>query len=131
MTWLGVGPMLAFLPLFTLLGFLALAWAPTLAVLVAFQATRRAANFAVSKPAREVLFTVIGREQKYKAKNVIDTVVYRGGDAASGWAFAGLSALGLGLPAIALTTVPLAALWLGLGLGLGKAQERKAAPAAS
>ena len=129
MTWLGVGPLLAFLPLFTLLGFLALAWSPTLVVLVAFQASRRAANFAVSKPAREVLFTVIGREQKYKAKNVIDTVVYRGGDAASGWAFAGLSALGLGLPAIALTTVPLAALWFGLGLGLGKAQDRKAAPA--
>jgi AAA family ATP:ADP antiporter len=127
---LGVGPTLAFLPLLTLLGFAALAAAPTLVLLVGFQAVRRAANFAISKPAREVLFTVIGREQKYKAKNALDTLVYRGGDAASGWAFAGLSAgLGLGLPAIALLTVPLAALWLALGLRLGKEQERLAAPA--
>ncbi len=123
----GVGAMLAFLPLLTLAGFLLLAAAPTLAVLVAFQAGRRAANFALAKPAREVLFTVIGREQKYKAKNVLDTVVYRGGDALSGWAFAGLTALGLGLPAIALVTVPVAGLWLVLGLGLGRAQDRRAA----
>jgi len=84
-----------------------------------------------AKPAREVLFTVIGREQKYKAKNVLDTVVYRGGDALSGWAFAGLTALGLGLPAIALVTVPVAGLWLALGLGLGRAQDRRAAEASA
>ncbi len=125
----GVGPMLAFLPLLTLAGFPLLAAAPTLAVVVSFQAGRRAVNFALAKPAREVLFTVVGREQKYKAKNVLDTVVYRGGDAVSGWAFAGLAALGLGLPAIALVTVPVAGLWLALGLGLGRAQDRRAAQA--
>jgi AAA family ATP:ADP antiporter len=130
MPWLGVGVTLAFLPLFTMLGFLILSLAPTLAVLVAFQALRRATNYAVSRPAREVLFTVVPREQKYKAKNVIDTVVYRGGDMASGWAYTGLaSGLGLGLPAIALLAVPLAGLWLALGLRLGRAQERRAAPA--
>ncbi len=130
MPWLGVGATLAFVPLFTLLGFLALAAAPTLAVLVAFQSLRRAANYAVSRPAREVLYTVVPREQKYKAKNVIDTVVYRGGDAVSGWAYWGLaSVLGLGLPAIALVAVPLAGLWLGLGLRLGRTQERRATPA--
>ena len=130
MPWLGVGATLAFLPLFTLLGFLALAAAPTLMVLVAFQALRRAANYAVSRPAREVLYTVVPREQKYKAKNVIDTVVYRGGDAVSGWAYWGLATgLGLGLGAIALVAVPLAGLWLALGLRLGRTQERRAAPA--
>jgi len=130
MPWLGVGATLAFLPLFTLLGFLALAAAPTLAVLVAVQALRRAANYAVSRPAREVLYTVVPREQKYKAKNVIDTVVYRGGDAVSGWAYWGLATgLGLGLGTIALVVVPLAGLWLALGLRLGRAQERRAAPA--
>ena len=85
---------------------------------------------AVSRPAREVLYTVVPREQNYKAKNVIDTVVYRGGDAVSGWAYWGLATgLGLGLAAIALVAVPLAGLWLVLGLRLGRAQERRAAPA--
>jgi len=127
---LGVGPTLGILPLLTLLGFAALAIAPGLVALVSFQATRRAANFAISRPAREVLFTVIGPEQKYKAKNFIDTAVYRGGDAVSGWAFAGLSGLGLGLSAIALVTLPIAALWLALSLHLGRRQERLAAEAA-
>ena len=127
---LGVGPTLGFLPLLTLLGFAALAIAPGLVALVSFQATRRAANFAISRPAREVLFTVIGPEQKYKAKNFIDTAVYRGGDAVSGWAFAGLSGLGLGLSAIALVTLPIAALWLALSLHLGRRQEHLAVQAA-
>ena len=122
----GVGAMLAFVPALTLAGFLALAVAPGVALIVAFQALRRAANFALSRPAREVLYTVVTPEQKYKAKNFIDTVVYRGGDAASGWAFAGLAGLGLGLAAIALVAVPLAALWIAVGLALGARQERLA-----
>ncbi len=126
--WLGVGATLAFLPLLTAAGFVALAAAPTLIALVAFQSFRRAANFAISKPAREILFTVVAPEEKYKAKNFIDTVVYRGGDAASGWAFTGLAGIGLSLPAIALLSVPLAALWLGLGLNLGRQQDRRLAP---
>lgn len=127
MRWLGVGGTLAVLPIVTFLGFLALALSPVLGVLVAFQALRRAANFAVSRPAREVLFTVVGAEEKYKAKNVIDTLVYRGGDAASGWLFTGLSSgLGLGLGAIALVTLPLAGLWIALALLLGRAQQRMA-----
>ncbi|MBT3821791.1 MAG: MFS transporter, partial [Nitrospinaceae bacterium] len=79
----GVGRSAAFLPLVVAAGFLALAVSPVLAVLIAFQSIRRASNFAISKPAREVLFTVVGREEKYKSKNFIDTVVYRGGDAVS------------------------------------------------
>ena len=125
--WLGVGPVLAVLPLLTLVGFVGLAMAPTLVVLVAFQSIRRATNFAIAKPSREVLYTVLDAERKYKAKNVIDTLVYRGGDAVSGWAYAGLSAIGLGLPAIALAAVPLAGVWLATGLRLGRAQDHLAA----
>ena len=125
--WLGVGPVLAALPLLTVVGFVGLAMAPTLVVLVAFQSIRRAANFAIAKPSREVLYTVLDAEQKYKAKNVIDTLVYRGGDAVSGWAYAGLSVIGLGLPAIALAAVPLAGVWMATGLRLGRAQDRMAA----
>ena len=124
--WLGVGPVLAALPLLTVVGFVGLAMAPTLVVLVAFQSIRRAANFAIAKPSREVLYTVLDAERKYKAKNVIDTLVYRGGDAVSGWAYAGLSAIGLGLPAIALAAVPLAGVWMATGLRLGRAQDRMA-----
>ena len=122
----GVGAMVAFVPALTLAGFLALAVAPGVAMIVAFQALRRAANFALSRPAREVLYTVVTPEQKYKAKNFIDTVVYRGGDAASGWAFAGLAGLGLELAAIALIAVPLAVLWTAVALALGARQERLA-----
>ena len=76
--------------------------------------------FRSTGPAREILFTVTSREEKYKAKNVIDTVVYRGGDALSGWVFSGLAALGLGLSGIALVAVPLAAAWIALAVYLGR-----------
>ncbi len=125
-TRFGVAPALAFMPLVTLVGFLALAVAPVLGVVIAFQAIRRAADFAITNPAREILFTVILREDKYKAKNFMDTVVFRGGDAASGWTFAGLRGAGLELTAIAWLTVPVAAIWIGLCLVLGKRQERRA-----
>jgi ATP:ADP antiporter, AAA family len=122
----GTGPAAAFLPLVFTLGFLTLAWAPALMVVIVFQAVQRTANFAISNPAREVLFTVLGREEKYKAKNVIDIVVFRGADAVSGWLFAALRGTGLDLSGIALATVPAAALWFVLALALGRAQERKA-----
>ena len=116
---LGLPVTLVLVPTLMLLGFAALGAAPVLGVLVGFQVLRRAGNYAVAKPAREMLFTVVSREEKYKAKNVIDTLVYRGGDAASGWLFAGLSGLGLSLSALAFVAVPVAlvlaltALWLG------------------
>ncbi len=131
MTRFGLAFALGFLPVLTLIGFAALALAPTLAVLVAFQSIRRAANFAISKPAREVLFTVVTAEEKYKSKNFIDTAVYRGGDMASGWAFHGLRAIGLDLAAIAGITVPLAALWLGVAVFLGRRQNDLAVKAAA
>lgn len=123
--WLGLPVALALIPLAVAAGFGMLGLAPTLAVLVVFQVVRRAGNYAITKPAREMLFSVVSPEDKYKAKNFIDTVVYRGGDAASGWLFTGLSAIGLGLSALAFTAVPLAGLWAVLGLALGRARRRR------
>ncbi len=122
----GAGPAAAFLPLVFAMGFLALALTPMLWVVIAFQATQRAANFAISNPARELLFTVVAREEKYKAKYVIDNVVFRGGDAVSGWLFHALRGLGMELGTISLATVPVALGWLALAVLLGRAHERRA-----
>ena len=124
----GVGLAAALLPLVFGLGFLSLALAPALIVVIAFQAIQRTANFAVSNPAREVLFTVVEREEKYKAKNVIDIVVFRGADALSGWLFAALRGAGVELATISFATVPLAGVWLALAIALGRAHERRARP---
>jgi ATP:ADP antiporter, AAA family len=121
---LGVGAALALLPALGLAGFVAIGLAPVLAVLVVFQILRRAADYAIARPAREMLFTVVAREAKYKSKNFIDTVVFRGGDAASGWAYAALKSLGLGLAGLAAVAIPGAILWLVLGLWLGKQHRR-------
>jgi AAA family ATP:ADP antiporter len=125
----GVGPAAAFLPLVFAAGFAVLALHPVLAVVIAFQAIQRAANFAISNPAREILFTVTSREEKYKAKYVIDGVTFRGIDAASGSLFAALRGAGVELSTISWSTVPVAAGWLILALALGRAQERRAAAA--
>lgn len=123
MQQLGIGRTLAALPLLLAFGFAALAAAPTIAVLISVQVFRRAGNYGITRPAREVLYTSIGRRARYKAKNFIDTVVYRGGDALAGWLFAGLKAAGLGLGGIALLAVPLAACWGWLGYLLGRQAE--------
>ncbi|MDB5808755.1 MAG: hypothetical protein JWN94_877 [Betaproteobacteria bacterium] len=125
-TRFGVGPAAAFLPLVFALGFLVLAFSPMLAVVIAFQAIQRTANFALSNPAREVLFTVVDRTEKYKAKNIIDIVVFRGADAANGWLFATLRGAGFELTTISLATVPVAIAWFVLALALGRAQEERA-----
>jgi AAA family ATP:ADP antiporter len=122
----GVGAAVAALPLVFALGFVALAFSPILLVVTAFQALQRATNFALSNPAREILFTVLGREEKYKAKNVIDILVFRGADAGSSWVFSEARKQGMDLPAISLATVPVAALWFVLALALGRGQERRA-----
>ena len=124
----GVAAALAAMPALLAAGFMLLAIAPVLPVLVMTQVVRRAGNYAVTRPAREVLYTVVPRSSKYKAKNFIDTVLYRGGDAVAGWLFAGMKALGMGLSAIAWTAVPLAIAWCLLGLNLGR-QQRKMAQA--
>ncbi|HEY6821775.1 MAG TPA: MFS transporter [Burkholderiales bacterium] len=124
---LGATALLAAAPLVSLAGFAWLGAAPTLATLVVFGVTRRVTEFAISKPAREALFTVVPREARYKAKNFIDTVVYRGGDAFSGWALGAL-------PAMAGIAAALSAAWLALALYLGarmKAWTREDAPSSA
>jgi AAA family ATP:ADP antiporter len=106
------------------IGYLALATFPILAVLIVFQVFRRATDYSMLRPVREVLFTVVSREEKYKAKNFIDTVVLRGGDAASGWVSAGLKMLGAGTAAVALIAAPIAFLSAILAWFLGREQEK-------
>ena len=122
--WIGVAAVLAILPIVTVLGLAALTAAPILWVLVAFQTMRRATNYALSRPARELLYTVVGREDKYKAKNVTDTVVYRGGDALTSWAFAALASVGFGLQVTTIAVLPIAGAWLAAGVLLGKRYQR-------
>lgn len=120
---IGVGLTLSILPLLSILGFSALALTPTIAVLVAYQVVRRAGNFAFARPTREVLYTVVPREDKYKAKSFIDTVIYRLGDQVGAWSYTGLGLLGFGITGIALAAVPLSLAWLVNGLWLGRKQN--------
>ena len=99
---------------------------PVVGALVAFQVARRVGNFALARPTREILFTVVSREDKYKAKNFIDTVVYRAGDQIGSWAYAGLLFLGLGMTGISLVAVPLSVAWVVSSLWLGRRQEERA-----
>ncbi|HEX2565351.1 MAG TPA: MFS transporter [Burkholderiales bacterium] len=124
---LGAGGMLAVAPIVSIAGFSWLGASPTLAALVGFGVARRVSEFAIARPAREALFTVVPREARYKAKNFIDTVVYRGGDAFAGWALGGL-------PAIAALAAGLSAGWLAVALYLGarmKAWTREDAPSSA
>ena len=120
--WLGLAVTLAFLPAMSMLGFGSLAAAPVFATLAIFTILRRASNFSLTNPAMEVLFTVVPREDKYKAKNIIETFVYRGGDQVGAQLYSGLIALGLTLAGVSIVAVPLSAVWLVLALWLGRKQ---------
>lgn len=123
----GVGLSIAMLPLSATIGLVALAFSPTLAVIVAVMIAERAIAFALANPGMRVLYTVVEPEEKYKSQNFIDTVVFRGGDAASGWLINGL-ARGLGAPAsvVAVVALPFALIWLALSLLLGREQAARA-----
>jgi ATP:ADP antiporter, AAA family len=123
----GTGIAAGALPGVYVVGFAALFLSPTLAVVVTLQVVQRWMNFAIANPARQVFFTVLARGEKYKAKNLIDVVVYRGSDALYGWVFDSLQALGLKLGGIALVALPVAAGWLILSVALGRVQEYRAA----
>ena len=114
---------LGLLPVLTVLGFVALALVPTLAVLTIVQAVRRAAHHSIERPSREILFTDVDREQRYKSKNFIDTVVYRGGDALTAWMSSGLQALGLGMIPLSAAAVALSGVWLWNSLTLARKDE--------
>ena len=122
--WFGLAVVLAIIPVLLTIGFIFLGIAPVLPILLAVQVVRRAGNYAVMKPAREMLFVVLSRKEKYKAKNVIDTVVYRGGDAVSAWIYTGMRSIGMNLSSIALIAVPLALVWAFVAFGLGRQQAK-------
>jgi AAA family ATP:ADP antiporter len=123
MKFLGVTVTLLFMPLLSLFGFAAMGVAPVLPVLAAFQIARRASTFAFMRPAREVLFTVLRREDKYKAKSFIDTFGYRCGDQFGAWSYSGLQASGLNFSTISYIAVPVVAGWCALGVWLGRKQR--------
>jgi AAA family ATP:ADP antiporter len=123
---LGIGLTLALLPILCIVGFSALGISGTLAVLIIFQALRRASNFALARPAREVLYTVLAREDKYKAKTLIDTFVYRAGDQIGAWSYAAMSTVGFRASQIAFSAVPLAVAWMVVALWLGAKQKKGA-----
>ncbi|MEO1204330.1 MAG: MFS transporter, partial [Pseudomonadota bacterium] len=120
-TKLGMAMTLALVPLLVVAGMLVLAVSPIIGVVLGLQVARRAGNYAITRPAREMLFTVVDREARFKAKPVIDIVFYRGGDMVWAWAFTGLTTgLGLGLGAVAAVGALIAAIWAAVGFSLGR-----------
>jgi AAA family ATP:ADP antiporter len=124
--WFGLAITLALLPAMTALGFAALGMAPLLSTLVIFTVLRRGTNFGITNPAMEVLFTVVSREDKYKAKSFIETFVYRAGDQIAAWTYAIFAAVGLGASGSAFAAVPFALVWFVLGIWLGRRQTQLA-----
>jgi AAA family ATP:ADP antiporter len=125
--WFGVGFTLVALPLISLIGFAAMGVATSLALLAVFQVARRVAAYALMRPSREILFTVLRREDKYKVKSVTDTLGYRTGDQLGAWSYGGLHSLGLDLSSISFVALPVVAGWGILCLWLGKRQIALAA----
>ena len=123
---LGVAVTLTLLPLTAILGFVGLAVVGTLTALIVLDASFRAIQRGVMRPARETLFTIVSREDKYKSKAFVDTAVYRGGDAVTAWLDGVIVRAGMGLAGLASVAVPLAAVGVGLGLWLGRQQEKVA-----
>jgi AAA family ATP:ADP antiporter len=119
----GIVVLLTAVPVITALGFLWLAMAPAFAVFAVVMVTRRAGEYALARPGREMLFTVVPPEAKYKAKNVIDTAVYRGADAVSGWVKAGIDAIASSPAAVAVAGAVLALVWAFTGRSLAHQQE--------
>ncbi|HSO23856.1 MAG TPA: Npt1/Npt2 family nucleotide transporter [Chondromyces sp.] len=123
---IGVALSLATLPLVSLLGFGAVGVWPTLTAIAVVQVLRRTSNYAIARPCREMLYTVVSRDSKYKAKNFIDTFVYRFGDQVGAWTSGLLMLVGLGGALISVVAAPLAAVWLAVGLWLGRRQAAMA-----
>jgi AAA family ATP:ADP antiporter len=120
--WFGVAFTLVALPFLSMVGFAAMGIVPTLAMLAIFQVARRAAAYALMRPSREILFTVLKREDKYKVKSVTDTLGYRTGDQLGSWSYHGLQALGLNLNTISWMAVPVTAAWCALSVWLARKQ---------
>jgi len=124
-TRFGMPATIAMVPIIICIGLLILAISPLLGVVMILQIVRRAGNYAVTRPAREMLFTLVNQETRFKAKPVIDIVAYRGGDMITAWLFTGLTqGLGLGLAAVAAIGAGIAGLWALVGIYLGRWFER-------
>ena len=124
-TRVGMPATLALIPVMMVGGWLVVALSPVLAVLIGLQVTRRAGNYAITRPGREMLFTAVDTDTRFKAKPVIDIVVYRGGDVLTAWAYTALTAtLGLGLAGVAAIAAGVAAIWAAAGIFLGRAYDR-------
>jgi ATP:ADP antiporter, AAA family len=122
--WLGLRAVLVSVPVIMTAGYALFAAVPSFMVLVVVYAVRRVGDYALTRPCRDALFTVVTREEKYKAKSLIDTFVYRGGDALSGSLYKGLTGMGAGPAAIGWLGALISAVWTVLALALGRAQER-------
>ena len=123
--WLGPGLVLCILPLAQLSAIVALSTSASLGMLAIVMVSTRAATHGLTRPARELLFTVVPRDDKYHAKNVIDTIVYRFGDMVASWTHKGLLALAAGSTALVLASVPLTIGWIALALSLGLGFRRR------
>jgi AAA family ATP:ADP antiporter len=125
-TKFGLAVTLALVPVILVFGWIAVAIAPGLILLIGLQVIRRAGNYAITRPGREMLFTGVERETRFKTKPVIDIVVYRGGDVLAGWTYTALAqGVGLGLGAIAVIAALLACLWTLVAIFLGRSYEEK------
>lgn len=125
-TRVGMSATLALVPLLMIGGWLIVAASPALGVLIGLQVARRAGNYAITRPGREMLFTIVDAETRFKAKPVIDIVVYRGGDVATAWLYTAVTAtLGIGLAGIAIISAIFCAAWAIAGVFLGRAYDKK------
>ncbi|MGB5819614.1 MAG: hypothetical protein WBG90_09020, partial [Saonia sp.] len=122
----GLAVTLCSVPVCIAIGFIVLSLNTVLVVVAVLMIMHRAGNFIVLRPGREMLYTICSREEKYKAKNFMDTAVYRGGDALSGWTFAGLFSLGFEISVISIVALPLLIFWSYTGFQLGKKADKKA-----
>ena len=122
----GMGLTLASMPVLMIAGMTILAFTPIITVLLALQLVRQAGNYAITQPARHMLFTEVDKETRFKTKPVIDVVVYRGGDTITAWFFTGLTeGLGLAFTVVGLIGAGIAALWAVTGLYLGRVYEKR------
>jgi AAA family ATP:ADP antiporter len=124
-TRLGMPKTLGFVPLVMVVAWLVVAVSPAAITVFAVQVVRRAGNYAITRPGREMLFTLVDNETRYKSKPVIDTVVYRGGDVVTAWFYTGIvSAFSLGLVGVSVVGAAIAAIWVAVGVHLGRTFER-------
>jgi len=121
----GLAKTLALVPIAVTIGFLVLALNPLLGVVIVTWVVLKSGNYAITRPGREMLYTLVSREERFKAKPVIDIVVYRGGDTLAGWSFAGLTAgVGLGMGGVAAIGAVVAVIWALVGVYLGRKYEQ-------